>query len=153
MGFRLDGELKSAYNHWDSYPTGLGNDILDFLRATANNRDDILADIRKLTAVDSDAEPTEEQIRQLARFADTNVSTRQLTEWYVLLRETQGNPLKTLMAGFFEPFPIGEEEWSYVMDFDSDMLEVWEGANLVRTYPMDQLPENFSELEEELFGN
>jgi tetrahydromethanopterin S-methyltransferase subunit B len=150
MGFRLDGELKSAYNHWDSYPTGLGNDILEFLRATANNRDDILADIRKLTAVDPDVEPTEEQIRQLTRYADTNVSTRQLTEWYVLLRETQGNPLKTLMAGFFEPFPVGEEEWSYVMDFDADTLEVWEGRELVRSYPMDQLPENFSELEEEL---
>lgn len=150
MGFRLDGELKSSYNHWDSYPTGLGNEILEFLRATANNRDDILQSIRDLTAVDRDTEPTEEQIRKLTRFADTNVSSRQLTEWYVLLRDTQGNPLKTLMAGFYEPQPIGLDEWSYVMDYDADVLEVWEGPEKIRTYAFSELPENFSALEDEL---
>lgn len=150
MAFRLDGELKSAYNHWDSYPTGLGNELLDFLRATANSREDVLADIRKLTAVDPETQPTEEQIARLRRFADTGVSSGQLTEWYVLLRGTQGNPLKTLMAGFYEPFPVGEEEWSYVMDFDDNVLEVWEGGNIVRTYQFDGLPMDFSELEEEL---
>lgn len=150
MGFRLDGELKSAYNHWDSYPTGLGEDILKFLRETADHRDEILESVRNLTAVDPDVEPTEEQIQRLSRFADTKVSTRQLTDWYVLLRDTQGNPLKTLMAGYFEPFPVGQEEWSYVMDFDTDTLEIWDGSEKVRTFAFDQLPENFSELEEEL---
>lgn len=150
MAFRLDGELKSSYNHWDSYPTGLGNEMLEFLRATANNRDDVLASIRDLTAVDPEIEPTPEQIDRLSRFADLNVSSRQLTEWYVLLRGTQGNPLKTLMAGFYEPFPVGYEEWSYVADFDDNVLEVWDGGEKVRTYAFDQLPTNFTELEEEL---
>lgn len=150
MAFRLDGELKSAYNHWDSYPTGLGNDILKFLRATVNNRDELLESVRSLTAVDPEVEPTEEQVQKLSRFADTRVSTRQLTEWYVLLRDTQGDPVKTLMAGFYEPFPVGQEEWSYVIDFDADLLEVWEGPEMVRSYPFDQLPEDFSALEEEL---
>lgn len=150
MAFRLDGELKGMYNHWDSYPTGLGNEMLEFLRATANNREDVLESIRNLTAVDPEIEPTNEQIEQLSRFADLNVSTRRLTDWYVLLRDTQGNPIKTLMAGFFEPCPVGQEEWSYVADFDANALEVWEGPEKIRTYSFDELPENFSALEEEL---
>lgn len=150
MAFRLDGEVKGAYNHWDSYPTGLGNDLLKFLRDTANSRKDVLTHIRQLTAVDPEVEPTEEQITRLRRFADTGVSTGQITEWYVLLRGTQGNPLKTLMAGFYEPFPVAEEQWSYVMDYDANLLEVWQGDENVRTYAFDNLPADFSELEEEL---
>ena len=31
FGFLVDGETKVTYNHWDSYPSGLGQDLVDTL--------------------------------------------------------------------------------------------------------------------------
>jgi hypothetical protein len=33
-GFRKDGVDKTTYNHYDSYPEGLGNLVVDFVRNT-----------------------------------------------------------------------------------------------------------------------
>lgn len=33
-GFYKDGQNKLTYNHFDSYPEGLGNTVVDFCRAT-----------------------------------------------------------------------------------------------------------------------
>jgi hypothetical protein len=31
IGFIIKGVKKGAYNHWDSYPEGLGNAVVDFI--------------------------------------------------------------------------------------------------------------------------
>jgi hypothetical protein len=130
MGFAIDGELKIAYNHFDSYPTGLGVDILEFLRTA--ELDKIKQQARDLTLVDSEAEPTPEQIEKLKQYANTNVSTRSLKDWYVLLHQTQGDPAKTLEAGYVEDgsdFPYDSLfcEWGYVVDLDANVLEAYKG--------------------------
>ena len=40
MGVRVDGVDKLTYNHWDSYPSGLGQDILEYLQ-TANMDEEV----------------------------------------------------------------------------------------------------------------
>lgn len=131
--FVADGQEKTAYNHWDSYPEGLGIKVLEFLREAVKDPEALGQAIRGLRVVDGDTKPTAEDIEQLAEFADTGVSSGRIDEWYVLLRETQGSPAAILRAGVIEDssdFPLDSlfAEWGYVIDLDGDgWLEVYEG--------------------------
>jgi hypothetical protein len=132
IAFVVDGSDKIAYNHWDSYPGGLGLDVLNWLRDALSDRDHLHQLIRALRVVDPKSEPTDEDIKQLRRWADTNVSSQSLDDWYVLLRGTQGNPDAMLTAGVIEDasqFPADSlfAEWGYVVDLDADMFEAYEG--------------------------
>jgi len=130
MAFTSGGELKGAYNHWDSYPSGLGAVIAKWLINTD------LAEARTkfeaLEVVSEDAEPTPEQVVRLLQYANLNVSTQSPGEWYVLLRETQGDPQATLDSGFiFDSLDFAADslfcEWGYVVDLDTGALEVYKG--------------------------
>lgn len=125
MAFVLDGETKAQYVHNDSYPDGLGADVLDWLRASWQ-RYEVYALVRSLKVVDDNTTPSPEQIEALKQYANTSVSTKSLDEWYVLLRETQGDPVATLKAGYMygttrvEPYRLGYSgEYTYIVDFDT----------------------------------
>lgn len=170
VGFVADGVEKIAYNHWDSYPSGLGADTLAWLRFAAQDVENLRQLVRALRVIDEDSPPpTEDDLKRLAEFADLNVSTRDPREWYVLLRETQGNPANMLLAGVIEDasdFPADSlfAEWGYVVDLDAETFEVYQGFQtaahnngrfsgrktrvhseyhpvaLVRSWPLSELP-------------
>lgn len=164
MAFTYDGKTKAMYNHWDSYPSGLGKDIAKWIK-TANIPDAIFK-FERLRKVDPDVPPTEGQKMLLESYADLNVSSRSLDDWYVLLRETQGDPQATLNARYYmDGTDIGGQEYGYNIDLTRQVLEVYicdyskeettlgEGYKLVRTYSFDSLREgqvDFFEVEEEL---
>lgn len=133
LGFVIDGTEKIAYNHFDSYPSGLGSDVLSWLRiATSDGTVHIAERARALTVVDPNSTPTAQQIEQLREFANLNVGTQDVEDWYVLLRETQGNPGAMLQAGYIEDagqFPLDSlfAEWGYLVDLDADVFEVYRG--------------------------
>lgn len=152
MAFAVEDEIKGMYNHWDSYPSGLGYEICKWIEGGA----DIASAIEKFKAlekVDSDVPPTEDQKLALMRYADPGVSTKSFDDWYVLLRDTQGNPQATLDAGFYEDgFVYGVEEYGYLIDLTGEKLEIyssWYGdgmgegrlnyGNLVQTLTFDQI--------------
>ena len=130
LGFIVDGEEKIGYNHLDSYPAGLGLNILVWLKDTNLEEAKNLA--KDLKVIDSNVPPTEDQKIKLARYANLNVGEQSLDDWYVLLRDTQGDPKKILEAGFMEDahdFPEDSlfAEWGYIVDFDKNTFEVYEG--------------------------
>jgi hypothetical protein len=130
VGFVVDGTEKIAYNHSDSYPDGLGLDVLRWLRTA--DLDAIREQALTLRVVAADSKPTDEDIERLSGFANRGVGTRDLDDWYVLLRKTQGNPKGMLAAGVIEDasgFPADSlfAEWGYVVDLDARALEVFEG--------------------------
>lgn len=131
ISFAVDGETKTAYNHHDSYPEGLGRDVLSWLRTADLDAARELA--RALRAVDQDSEPTDEDVAALLRFYDPNVGGRsERPTWYQLLRRTQGDPGAMLEAGVIEDsseFPADSlfAEYGYVVDFDQQVLEAYEG--------------------------
>lgn len=136
MGFAIDSKLKLAYNHFDSYPSGLGVDMLTFARTISEDdwklKPVIQEQARNLRLVDSTSPPTAQQIEQLTPYADRRVGGRSLDEWYVLLRETQGDPAKTLESGYMEngdgfQYDSLFCEWGYILDLDWDILEVYRG--------------------------
>lgn len=132
MAFAHNGEVKAMYNHWDSYPSGLGEALQHWMLAQNGDFSEAIEKFDRLVAVDENAKPTEDQKLALIRYMDTRVSTGSSDDWYVLLRDTQGNPAEALKAGFFvDYFEFGFDslfcEWAYVVDLDRKVLEVYQG--------------------------
>lgn len=134
IGFVADGTEKIGYNHYDSYPEGLGVDVLGWLRNALTTHPEVLVkQIQALRVVDGDTEPTDQEIEQFKATYDATVGGRsERPTWYQLLRGTQGNPAAILRAGVIEDagnFP-GDSlfaEWGYVIDVDSRTFEVYRG--------------------------
>ena len=131
MGFVVDGEVKGAYNHFDSYPRGLGVQVGAFAATLVGERFGEYADaVRGLRLIDEDTEPSESERKNFARFADEGVSTGK--DWYSLLRECQGDPEKTLDSGvLLDGLSFAHDslfcEWGYLLNFDTGMIEVYRG--------------------------
>jgi len=131
IGFAIDSTVKAAYNHSDSYPDGLGHQMLDWLRGA--DLEKAAQSARNLRVVDPRSEPTDADIAALKDFYDPNVGgRRERPDWYQLLRRTQGEPQLMLQAGVIEDastFPADSlfAEWGYVVDFDAQVFEVYQG--------------------------
>jgi hypothetical protein len=131
MGFVVDGEVKAAYNHFDSYPSGLGVQVGAFAATLVGERLGQYADaVRGLRLIDEDTEPSESERKNFARFADEGVSTGK--DWYSLLRQCQGDPEKTLDSGvLLDGLSFAHDslfcEWGYLLNFDTGQIEVYRG--------------------------
>lgn len=131
IAFVCDGVEKVTYNHFDSYPSGLGMVMLGWLRHA--DLDATREAVRNLRMVDDTTEPGDQEWEAAwlsARYGNPGVSTG--SDWYSLLRETQGNPdaiLDAGVAGDASGFPQDSLfcEWAYVVDLDSETFEVYEG--------------------------
>jgi hypothetical protein len=131
-GFVLDDREKLTYNHFDSYPDGLGADLLNWLRD--QRLEQLCSRVRALELVDESDKPTPEQQERLVAMGthDSDVSSGQTEEWYSLLRNCQGDPELTLKSGFMiegAGFPLDSLfcEWAYVIDLDNQRFEVYRG--------------------------
>lgn len=135
MGFRVDGTDKLLYNHFDSYPSGLGEAVLNWLREQLAQQDgeaEMRERIRALVLVDGESTPTPEQIARLQQYHNPAVSSGSSEEWYSLLRGTQGDPEKALAAGFgVDSADFMKDsifcEWAYIINCDERVLEVYTG--------------------------
>ena len=128
VGFVVDGQVKATYNHYDSYPEGLGEDVVSFVKDGWFTREQV----ENLKLVDESTPPTEEEKAALREYADTGVSTQSLDEWYVLLRNTQGDLAAILESGYMidsEDFAADSLfcEWGYLINIDTDKVEVYTG--------------------------
>lgn len=130
VGFVVDGTEKIAYNHCDSYPDGLGSDVLGWLRKEHHGH--IKRKAAELRVVDESSTPTADDIERLAPYANTRVGTQKTDDWYVLLRETQGNPAAVLDAGVMldgGEFPRDSlfAEYGYLVNLDDQTFEAYRG--------------------------
>lgn len=132
VGFVVDDQEKIAYNHSDSYPSGLGSDVLGWLYSASRDVDAMREQVRNLRVVDPSSRATDEDVQRLRAFANERVSTRDLHDWYVLLHSTQGDPAAMLRAGVIEDahsFPADSLmcENGYLVDLDSERFEAYVG--------------------------
>lgn len=131
VGFVADAKETITYNQFDSYPDHLGVNVLNWARSVGDWQA-TKGQAAALVHVSDDVPPTPEQIEALRGYANTSVSTKELTEWYVLLRETHGSPADILVAGHAVHAPEwpGDSlfcEWGYLVDMDAGVLEVYQG--------------------------
>jgi len=131
ISFVADSQVKTAYNHHDSYPDYLGANVLEWLRSA--DLDAAKGKAQALRTIDDEAEPTDADVEQLKQYYNPRVGApTERPTWYQLLRETQGNPGAMLDAGVIEDaseFPADSlfAEWGYVVDFDAMTFEVYRG--------------------------
>lgn len=128
-GFVVDGDVKAAYNHFDSYPSGLGVEVLTWARYA--DLDDVTARARALRMVDEDSEPSDDDIRHLEHLAALR-ARRDVSDWYVLMREAQGDLDAYLRAGvMLDGADFAQDslfcEWAYLVNLDDRTLEVYRG--------------------------
>jgi hypothetical protein len=133
-GFIRNGKEKITYNHSDSYPSGLGVTILEFVAETPIERMIEVAD--EIILVSNEKRPTPEQIEQCRKWLDEGVSERRPEDWYCLLRGSQGEPKAYLEDGLrymIDNHTFLEDslfcEWAYLINPDTKRLEVYKGYN------------------------
>jgi len=175
MGVRVDGVDKLTYNHWDSYPSALGEDILEYLKTV--DIDEEAEKARSLRLVQEDDRPTTVDIEKYKQYCNLKVGEKSAKTWYCLLRELQGKLHQTMLAGVMidsHEF-INDSlfcEWAYVVNFDERVLEVYKGFQrephakgryasavcspeqgyypcaLIKEFSLNDLPKNLTELYE-----
>lgn len=134
VGVAVNGEVKIAYQQFDSYPAGVGIETLSWLRRAVDSPAALRHLATKMRVVDDSTPVTPEDIKNYDHLANTDVSTGQLTEWYVLLREQQGQIGKMLAEGIMlaagADWPLDSLfcEWGYLVDLDGDgWFDVYRG--------------------------
>jgi len=130
-GFRKNGIDKLTYNHYDSYPSGLGRIILEFCKETSLDEMNEIYD--KLILVDGGVKPTKEQIEECKQYYDGNVGSRTVDDWYCLLRNAQGD-LNAYKNGLRYMMEYGDFiknslfcEYAYIINLDTKKMEFWKG--------------------------
>lgn len=132
FGLHRNGKTKAMYNHYDSYPSDLGENIVKSL--SSSNIAELQKTYDNITLVDGNSKPTEEQVKECLAYWDNGVSTGSVEEWYSLIREAQGNMDAYLREGL-KYMIDGQDflkdslfcEWAYIVNLDSNVLEVYKG--------------------------
>jgi len=143
FGFIINGEKKIAYNHFDSYPSGLGQDILEQL-VEIGDLEILKKAVAEIEMVDEDSEPTDEQREYCNNHntADPNVNRGE--GWYSLLRRHQGmitpyvDGFKYMLDG---EWAFNAEEYDYLIDFDNNKFEFYAYRELIDVLDLNKVME------------
>lgn len=142
MGLKKKGELKGQYNHFDSYFSGLGKNIIETLNSIPKKDriNKLNETYDNIILVNVNDEPTLEMIEYALKnnLYDGNVSYQTTKDMYCLFRNCQGrldmylNGLKYMINGndFLEDDLFCE--YGYVINLDTNTLDVYKhGKHLV----------------------
>jgi len=137
MGFRIDGQDKVTYNHWDSYPSGLGIEILEEVsKMSIEEMTKIARNIVLIT--DREQPPTPEQKEALKSYTNLGVGEQSDDDWYCVLRNAQGGLSSWLNHGL--TYMIDSQdflkdslfcEYAYIVNLDEMVFEFYKGFNKV----------------------
>ena len=140
-GFKIDNEYKVTYNHYDSNPDGLGEDVVNFVKEVIKTRgglNKLKRNVSKLKLVRSGVPASKTNQKKYKRYANMDVSTRKITEWYVLLRNAQGiDGIRDIYNGKLDiminslSFLRDSDfcEYAYIINLDENRLEFYEGGS------------------------
>lgn len=135
-GFKKDGQMKITYCHYDSYPSWLGNNVVRFIKD--NSVEEMNKIFDNIVMINEDVPATIEQIKECKKYADSSVSTGALSEWYVLLRHTQGD-LNVYKHGLKYMIDNGSlnEDYAYVINLDDNTFEFYKYGKLADKVPLE----------------
>jgi hypothetical protein len=168
--FRIDGQDKVIYNHFDSYPSGLGKSVVVYLQTRTDTEEieELRREVRNLKVLKG--KPTKKHLERAEAMGvfDPHVGGETL-EYYNLARGCQGDIEKILRLGFYEDCSSFLQdslfcEYAYALYLDANVLEIYKGFQaaphtkgrygnliqqdseyypvaLVKTFPLDALPD------------
>lgn len=130
-GLYKNGVSKLTYNHWDSYPSGLGKEMLSFARnTTVKELNEIF---ESLIMVDEKSNPTTVEKKRLMKLGYSYEEGGRQLNWYNILGGTLGD-LSVYEDGLcymieYSNF-IKESlycEWGYIVNLDDETFEIYKG--------------------------
>jgi hypothetical protein len=139
VGVIVDGKYLGIYNHCDSYPGGLGEEVVAFVKETVKKKTGLSSlkrNMRKVEEIKQGQEPTDEQIEAYKQYADLSVSKQTYKDWYCLLRNIQGiDTFREIAKGKLKHCSFGSDfikdslfcEYAYVINLDDNTLEFYRG--------------------------
>jgi len=151
FGFVKNGKPKLMYNHFDSYPEGLGKCMCEFI-STSNKFE--LNDMYKAITLVAEHKPAtaeEADFCITAGLYDNTVSSGEPTDWYCLLRREQGdlNLIRDVINRYGKAYMIDSHtfiedslfcEFAYIINLDTDTLDIYRGY-VKNAYPIERDPE------------
>lgn len=138
-GVRKNNIDKCTYNHFDSYPDGLGKDFITFIKNCSNQ--ELNKFFEKIKLVNVKDAPSVEDINICVNsgYYNKSVSNQTVEDWYCLLRNLQGNfnEYEKLIKNDAPVIYMTDEisfikdslfcEYAYILDLDEKVLEYYEG--------------------------
>lgn len=137
VGFIYKNEVKLAYNHFDSYPDGLGADVVDFI-VKVNNEDGwekFILNGEKLKNIEGRV-TDKNLIERYKKYSNLGVSSKELSDPYCLFREIQGADwLHEMYSGELEHYMLNNKfikeslfcEYAYIINLDTMKFEFYDG--------------------------
>ena len=145
LGFRSNGIDKVSYNHFDSYPSNLGMNVVDFiargLSKDASFIDTLRKRVDKIKLVDEDMTVPSDQLDKCIKLGLYDGSVGQSIggkpepiRYYQALRGAQGDLSKSLKVGLMNDSSsfLGDSlmcEYAYILNLDTSELEFYIGFN------------------------
>ncbi len=135
IGFRIDGQDKLTYNHYDSYPSWLGVSVLHQVQelvADPDKLEELKEKARRIKLFRQDDRITPEILEITKPYHDLAVSKRSLGDPYCLFHGMQGDLKAMLDAGYIldaSSFILDSLfcEWAYILNLDDEAFEVFVG--------------------------
>jgi len=141
FGFIYKGRRYIVYNHFDSYPSGLGLWLLIEIISQALPSCDFSSWIEKLEKIHVIREeeeefanlPEAEQQDILSKYGREDVGFPGQCDWYQALRDCQGSFVRVLDSGYLLPYGSPDKpmedlkqswiEYSYILNLDTNQFE------------------------------
>lgn len=150
FGFLYKGRYYMVYNQFDSYPEGLGRDLV--MEIQNGRMDEWIELLTKLKVVfAAGPAPTREDIEKLAPYTDLCVSECSTDDWYCLTRQCQGSFIHVLESGYLLSYLPRDKmetglvsdmwiEYQYILDFDHNQFIVRSDEEEEQVFSLDNLP-------------
>jgi len=137
-GFVQDGKYKVTYNHYDSYPSGLGKEIAEFLRGVVKEGqlDTLKERVKGLTLVNESKAVPKKLLKKYEAFYNPKVNTGKKDDWYCVMHGLQnGDILPHILEGSVEHMIDSSEfvkdslfcEYAYIVDLNRDTFDIYIG--------------------------
>lgn len=134
IGVYVDGVTKAAYNQFDMYPDGHGQQVVNEIKELLEtySLEELRAKAAAMVAIDKKTTPTDEQKTKLAPYYASRVSSQSTDDWYCLFREMQGGIKTYLEVGMMldQAVFLADSlfcEYAYILNLDDNLFEIYEG--------------------------
>jgi hypothetical protein len=145
VGVKVDGKYKVTYNHWDSYPDGLGKEVVEFCQKVhdENGWETLKKNMKQVSLVSDRKKAAVKWQQAYSEYCDTSVSKGTPSDWYCLLRNLQGVAiLEAIYSGkvshMINSFSFLKDslfcEYAYIINLDSGYLEFYQGFNTKKDF-------------------
>lgn len=152
---RYNGQYYVMYNHFDSYQSCLGRNLIKEIKCAIENNTYYFWKnmLLKCVYITENTEVTNNDIEQLKKCTDLTVSRQSDKDWYCLTRGLQGSIVKPLCAGYIllhsavnTNYPGLDLfiEYIYILDLDNDVFNI-SSEKGIKTFDVKNIPADWKD--------